>query len=147
MNWPAPLSMNRLIPELDVADLDKSLAFYVGGIGFKILYERPEERFAFLDFEGAQLMLEEAKGPGRRVRTALLERPFGRGVNFQIAVADVDALHERVRQAGVDPIIPMEIRWYRRDDAELGNKQFWVADPDGYVLRFFSDLGRRSAPA
>jgi hypothetical protein len=43
--------------------------------------------------------------------------------------------------------IPIEIRWCRRDDAELGNKQFWVADPDGYVLRFFSDLGRRPVPA
>jgi catechol 2,3-dioxygenase-like lactoylglutathione lyase family enzyme len=138
--------MNRLIPELDVADLDRSLAFYVGTIGFSVIYERPEERFVYLDFQGAQLMLEEAAGPGRRVLTAPLEPPFGRGMNLQIMVDDVDALHERVGEAGLALILPMEERWYRRREAELGLRQFWLADPDGYVLRFASRLGRRPAP-
>lgn len=137
--------MSRLIPELDVTDLDCSLAFYVGLIGFRILYQRPEERFAFLEREGAQLMLEEAAGPGRRIRTAPLERPFGRGVNFQIEVADVDALHQRVQKAGHEPLIALEERWYRSGAMELGNRQFTVADPDGFILRFFTDLGRRAA--
>jgi len=137
--------MNRLIPELDVSDLDRSLQFYVDVIGFKVLYGRPEERFAFLDLDGANLMLEEAAGPGRRFPSAPLERPFGRGVNFQIEVANVDALHERVRKAGFDPFLPIEARWYRRDENELGNRQFIVADPDGYLLRFFSSLGQRPA--
>jgi hypothetical protein len=42
-------------------------------------------------------------------------------------------------------VIPIEERWYRRDQMETGNRQFVVADPDGYLLRFFSDLGRRPA--
>jgi len=137
--------MSRLIPEIDVSDLDRSLTFYVGVIGFRVVYDRPEERFAFLDLDGARLMLEEAAGPGRRFHTAPLERPYGRGVNFQIEVANVDALHARVSEAGFDPIIPIEERWYRRGDTELGNRQFVVADPDGYLLRFFSDLGQRRA--
>jgi catechol 2,3-dioxygenase-like lactoylglutathione lyase family enzyme len=137
--------MSRLIPELDVSDLDRSLNFYVNVVGFSVLYDRPEERFAFLDLDGARLMLEEAAGPGRRFRTAPLERPYGRGVNFQIEVTNIDALHERVRKAGFGPLIPMEERWYRRGGMELGNRQFVVADPDGYVLRFFSDLGQRTA--
>ena len=135
----------KLIPELDVADLQKSLAFYVGVVGCKLLYERPEERFAFLDLEGARLMLEEAVGPGRRFRTAPLEYPYGRGVNFQIEIADVDRLYDRVCFAGFQIIIPIEERWYRRDAQELGNRQFVVADPDGYLLRFYTDLGQRPA--
>jgi catechol 2,3-dioxygenase-like lactoylglutathione lyase family enzyme len=137
--------MSRLIPEIDVSDLDRSLTFYVGVVGFRVVYDRPEERFAFLDLDGARLMLEEAAGPGRRFHTAPLERPYGRGVNFQIEVANVDALVERVRKTGFDPIIPIEERWYRRDEIELGNRQFVVGDPDGYLLRFFSDLGQRRA--
>jgi catechol 2,3-dioxygenase-like lactoylglutathione lyase family enzyme len=137
--------MSRLIPEIDVSDLDRSLTFYVGVIGFRVVYDRPEERFAFLDLDGARLMLEEAAGPGRRFHAAPLERPYGRGVNFQIEVANVDALVERVRKAGFDPIIPIEERWYRRGETELGNRQFVVGDPDGYLLRFFSDLGQRRA--
>jgi catechol 2,3-dioxygenase-like lactoylglutathione lyase family enzyme len=117
----------------------------VNVVGFSVLYDRPEERFAFLDLDGARLMLEEAAGPGRRFRTAPLERPYGRGVNFQIEVTNIDALHERVRKAGFDPMIPIEERWYRRGGMELGNRQFVVADPDGYMLRFFSDLGQRTA--
>ena len=137
--------MVRLIPELDVEDLDRSLAFYIDLIGFRVLYERPEERFAFLEREGAQIMLEEAAGPGRRLRTAPLERPSGRGVMFPHTVVDVEGLCARVRDAAFEPIIPLEERWRRRDDIELGQRQFTAADPAGYVLRFFSDLGQRVA--
>ncbi|HSS01857.1 MAG TPA: VOC family protein [Kofleriaceae bacterium] len=133
----------RLTPELEVEDLDRSLAFYTGVIGWTVLYARPEERFAFLELEGAHLMLEEAAGPGRRFHGAPLEHPFGRGVNFQIQVANVDAIHARVLAVGADVVLPMENRWYRRGDHETGNRQFVVADPDGYRLRFFTDLGRR----
>ena len=117
----------------------------MGVIGFRILYERPEERYAFLDLHGINLMLEEAAGRGRRFRTAALEYPYGRGVNFQIGVTNVDALYDRVLEAQLDPVIPIEERWYRRDGLELGNRQFVVADPDGYLLRFYSDLGQRKA--
>ena len=136
--------MPRLIPELDVTNLQTSLQFYVNVVGFTVLYDRPEERFCMLDLEGARLMLEEATGSGRRFRTAPLERPLGRGVNFQIQVADVDSLYTRVVDAGFEIVIPFEERWYRRDDQELGNRQFVVSDPDGYLMRFFADLGSRA---
>ena len=133
----------RLIPELEVEDLDRSLMFYIGIIGFTVVYARPEERFSFLELEGARLMLEEAAGPGRRFHTAPLEHPFGRGVSFQIQLANVDGLYARVLAAQSRVIAPIEERWYRRNDHEVGNRQFVVADPDGYLLRFFTDLGRR----
>jgi catechol 2,3-dioxygenase-like lactoylglutathione lyase family enzyme len=133
----------KLIPELDVDDLDSSLAFYVTVIGFRVLFDRPEERFAYLDLDGVHLMLEEAAGPGRRFRTAPLEHPYGRGVNFQIEVADVMAIYQRVRAAGAAVLIPLEERWYRQEQIENGNLQFVVGDPDGYLMRFFGDLGQR----
>ncbi|MGH7883971.1 MAG: VOC family protein, partial [Candidatus Dormibacteraceae bacterium] len=90
------VSTPKLIPELDVADLDASLEFYVRVMGFTVEFDRPEERFAYLVREGIHLYLEEAGGPGRRFRTAPLERPYGRGVNFQMEVSDVDLLHDSV---------------------------------------------------
>lgn len=99
-----------LIPEFDVRDLDRSLHFYVGLIGFKVWFERPEERFAYVVLDGVHLMLEEAAGPGRRFRTAPLEPPYGRGVNFQIRVQDASALDGRLRAAGLIPHIPLEER-------------------------------------
>ena len=65
-----------LVPELDVADVHVSLGFYVGVLGFQVVFERRAERFAYLALDGAELMLQEAEGPGRRFRTAPLERPF-----------------------------------------------------------------------
>ncbi|MDQ1457660.1 MAG: hypothetical protein QOH28_3280 [Actinomycetota bacterium] len=146
----------RLVPELDVADLRASLDFYVDLLGFRVLYERPAERFAYLDLDEAELMLEEAAGPGRRFRTAPLRQPFGRGVNFQLAVRDVDAIYRRVLAAGSRPVVEIEERWYevevdltnggtvRSTRTEAGNRQFVVADPDGYLWRPYLDLGVRS---
>jgi hypothetical protein len=64
-------------------------------------------------------------------------------MNLQILVPDVDHLHAQASMAGAAIYIPLEERWYRRGDEEVGNRQFVVIDPDGYLLRFFSDLGRR----
>lgn len=137
-----------LIPELDVDDLDVSLHFYVDILGFGVLYDRPEDRFAFLERERVHLMLQEAAGPGRRFRTAVLEHPYGRGVNFQIQTTDVSQLYNTVCMHGGTIVIPLEERWYRiSEQAATGNRQFVVADPDGYLLRFFSELGTRIVDA
>ncbi|HLW90209.1 MAG TPA: VOC family protein [Roseiarcus sp.] len=141
------ISASPLVPELDVADLDRSLAIYIEVFGFQCLFSRPEERFAYLVRDGAHLMLEEAAGPGRRFRMAPLEYPFGRGINLQILVSDVDALYAAVQRSGLSVPISLEERWYRQGDTEAGNRQFVVADPDGYLLRFFSNLGRRPPTA
>jgi catechol 2,3-dioxygenase-like lactoylglutathione lyase family enzyme len=134
-----------IVPELDVLDLDRSLAFYRTILGFEIRASRPEERFVYLSRGLVHLMLQEAHGPGRRFRTAPLEYPFGRGINLQIEVPDVDHLYTRVVEAGETIHVPMEERWYRQGAEDAGNRQFVLIDPDGYLLRFFTDLGRRPA--
>jgi len=111
-------------------------------LGFNILYARPEDKFVFLEREGAQLMLEQI-GVGRNWLTAELKYPFGRGINLQIKTNEVATLYEQV-QADGHPIF--SAKWYRRDDKLLGNRQFLIQDPDGYLLRFFEDLGSRPAP-
>lgn len=144
-----------LVPELDVRDLGVAVRFYVDLLGFRVVFRRHDERFAYLAHDDAELMLQEASGPGRRFRTAPLEAPFGRGINFQLAVADVDAVYERFLAAGREPVVAIEERWYRVDveapggrwvevgPTEAGNRQFVAADPDGYLWRPYRDLGVR----
>ena len=132
-----------VVPELDVADLARSLSFYVDVLGFNVRFERSEERFAYLTRGPVHLMLEQADGPGRRFGTAPLEYPFGRGMNLQVEVPDVDQLHAQASRAGATIYIPLEERWYRKRDEEVGNRQFVVVYPDGYLLRFFTSPGRR----
>jgi lactoylglutathione lyase len=129
-----------LVPELKVSNFEQSLAFYLDCAGFEILYARPEEDFAYLSLGRAELMIERDDGGWR---TGPLERPYGRGINLQIEVPDVDAVYRRFTARDYQIMVPLEERWYRRDDAYLGQKQFLVQDPDGYLLRFGEDLGTR----
>ncbi|WP_216848207.1 MULTISPECIES: VOC family protein [unclassified Rathayibacter] len=133
-----------LVPELLVTDLERSLAFWCGPCGFAIRYARPEEGFAYLVRGSAQVMLDRI-GSTRDWITAPLEHPLGRGLNLQIRVDDADAVAAALDAAGVALFAPAETRWYRTGEEEAGVRQVLVTDPDGYLLRFQSSLGRRRA--
>lgn len=136
--------MAVVVPELSVTDWRVSRAFYTGLLGFSVRYERPEEGFCYLERERAELMLDQI-GLGRDFDPGLAAapRPLGRGVNLQIQVSAIAPLLEALARAGQPLILPPKDRWHRRGDEELGNRQFVVADPDGYLLRFHEDLGVR----
>lgn len=136
----------KLVPELICSDIQASLAFYAR-LGFRVLYARLEERFAFLEREGAELMIEQPLSRDRLWPRAELVLPYGRGVNLQIEVSDIEALLAAASAADTTFHLSLEDRWYRRDKSEVGNRQFAVEDPDGYLLRFFQDLGTRPQPA
>jgi catechol 2,3-dioxygenase-like lactoylglutathione lyase family enzyme len=131
---------NKLIPELSVTDIQKSLPFYTEILGFKVEYSRPEEKFYFLSIDGAQLMVEEINN---HWWTGELEYPLGRGLNFQIEVDDVSAIIGRLEEAGIALFRPLKESWYRGDGVEFGQIEFLVQDPDGYLLRFIQDIGER----
>ncbi|MDM7978806.1 MAG: VOC family protein [Rhizobium sp.] len=135
---------NALVPELAVSDWRTSRAFYCELLGFEVAYERPEEGFSFLTLGDAQLMIDQI-GIGRtfEVQDAPVERSLGRGLNLQILVPQVAPVLKRLATAGVSLYLPLEEKWYRRGDREVGNRQFVVPDPDGYLLRLYEDLGER----
>jgi len=119
--------------------------FWCGLCGFTISYERPDERFAYITQGTAHLILEEC-GVGRDWLTADLDRPFGRGINFQVSVTDLDPLLAVLRGAAWPLFMAPEVKWYRVNDGEeVGVRQFLVTDPDGYLVRFQSSMGRRAA--
>lgn len=122
-----------LTPELYVSDLEASLDFYCGLIGFEMEYARPEERFAYLKRGNVSLMLEEPIG--RTWLAGPLERPFGRGVNLQIMVEDVQALYAICQSAEANLLLALETKAYQRRDDTVSQTQFVVQDPDGYLIR------------
>jgi catechol 2,3-dioxygenase-like lactoylglutathione lyase family enzyme len=138
---PRALTAAKLVPELYCTHMERSLCFYVDVLGFAVLYSRPEESFVYLGREGAELMLEEPRG--RVFLAGPLQYPYGRGINLQIEVSKVAELFVAVERSRSPIVLPLEDKWYRRDDIELGNRQFIVQDPDGYLLRFFQSLGSR----
>ncbi len=104
---------------------------------------RKEERFAFLEREGAQLMLEQTVNPERIWVVGELKYPFGRGMSLQMRTTDVEALYKKCKDLGSKIFLPLEKKWYQVDGKLLGNHQFIVHDPDGYLLRFSQDLGEK----
>ncbi|MCX6116724.1 MAG: VOC family protein [Proteobacteria bacterium] len=127
------MQFNSLIPELSVENLLDSLRFYVDTLGFKIEYQRIEDKFALVSFENVQLMLEQVNG---HWETAPLEKPFGRGINFQIATNHLEALVHRLQKKGISLFRPAENQQYTVNGTIYRQREFLVQDPDGYLLRF-----------
>jgi len=136
------MALKGLVPELYCTDLERSLTFYTQLLGFRVLYQRPEEKFAYLERETSEIMLEQI-GIGRKWLTGELTPPFGRGVSFQIPVTNAQALHSILQKAGYKFFLELEDKWYRKDAAYVGNRQFIIQDPDGFLLRFAQDLGSK----
>lgn len=141
------VSRPNLVPELVVTDVSASLAVWLNLFGFQILYERPESGFAYLERGGVEIMLEQRdSGPAERLGiwdTGPLQKPFGRGINFEITVADLDVLLAALEGADYPLFFGPEERWYRAGETDIGVRQFLVTDPDGYLLRFSQSLGTR----
>ncbi len=119
--WP------KLVCELLVQDLGPSRRFWQELLGFEIAYQRLDEKFVYLERpEGAQIMLHQRAGVWE---TAPLQRPFGRGVMFQVTVADVDTIATRLK-AAASPLYagPREV-WRRLGDRQGGRREIAVTDP------------------
>lgn len=127
------MRFNSLIPELTVRNLSKTKHFYLDILGFKIEYERKEDFFVFLSLEENQLMFEQDNG---HWNTGSLEYPYGRGVNFEMKVSDVEILYKKVLDSGILPFRELSISNYKTGKESVIQKEFLVQDPDGYLLRF-----------
>ena len=132
---------NKMIPELSVTSLEKSLKFY-SNIGFIIEYERPEDKFAFLSMGEIQFMIQEIND-NDKWDVAPLRYPFGNGINFQLEVDNIERIYNVLKDNNYKIAFEVEENWYRKDNKLLGNKEFLVQDPDGYLLRFSQDLGEK----
>ena len=135
------LEFSKNIPELSVSNLENSLNFYKTA-GFKIEYDRPENKFAFISFGEIQFMLQELS-TSDKWDVGTLTYPFGNGINFQLEVNNLDEIYNSLKTAGFKIAFDIGENWYRQNSKLLGNKEFLVQDPDGYLLRFSQDLGEK----
>jgi len=138
------MEWNALVPELVVTDYARSKAFYVDVLGFSVRFERPESRFGYFDLGGAQIMLLE--DTNRPIYQMHRSGPKGKGLHFQIEIPSVSAMLERLNEASVPLAADVVESWYRQDSVLHGQKEFFVADPDGYLYRFYEYIGERCAP-
>lgn len=128
------MRFNKIVPELAVTNITESIAFYVKVLGFKIEFERQEDKFAFLSYQGSQVMLVEDSGDWI---TAVPEYPRGRGINFEIETNELADIVKRLRRKKVNLF-----RDPKQNEYQVGKlrvevvTELLVQDPDGYLLRF-----------
>lgn len=126
------MKFNKLIPELSVTDILASKKFYIN-IGFKVLYERIEDKFCFLELDGNQLMIEQIND---NWNTGDMEYPFGRGINISMTVSDIYKLLNNIKKLNYPIFKDIMISEYKVGNEIYKDREFLIQDPDGYLLRF-----------
>ena len=127
------MDFSNLIPELSVFDILQTKKFYKE-LGFKIEYERQKEKFIFMSFQDSQFMFEQIHDEGWN--TGELIYPLGRGINFSIAVEDVEELYKLVKTLNFEIYRELTRNQYQVNGAEETQIEFLIQDPNGYLLRF-----------
>ena len=125
------MKYNDLIPEVVVSNIDISKDFYVNMLGFKVEYEREEDKFIFISLGNIQLMLEE----GSKEELSQMKYPFGKGINFTFGVNNIDELYSKFKIKKSLLKRDIEIREFRVNDEIIYVKEFSIIDPDGYFIR------------
>jgi uncharacterized glyoxalase superfamily protein PhnB len=120
----------KLTPNLLVASVERSLAFYVDTLGFSRGLTVPDESplvFASVTSGPVEIFFNDA-ATAIKEYPAFAGRPVGATGTMFIEMQGVDALHDRLR-AAVKIVIPIVTQFY-------GMREFAIEDPDGYVITF-----------
>ena len=127
----ATQNVTGVVPLLMVTSMERSLVFYIDGLGFAIQARWVPDgrlRWCLLSLGGAVLMLQEAVEP---TRTKLLAAgALGNGAALYFQCADAIAIY---REAGAHGVHPLR-------EPQVGNSgwEVFFADPDGYKINFYS---------
>ena len=128
------MKFTDVTPNLVVADIDRSLAFYRDVLGFSIVTTVPDAGpfvFVWLQRDDVSVFLNTV-GSVKDALPALAARPIG-GTNtlFMIVEAGspaegIDALFDAVKSKA-RVLMPLKDQFY-------GMREFGIEDPDGYVI-------------
>jgi catechol 2,3-dioxygenase-like lactoylglutathione lyase family enzyme len=123
----------QLVTEIVVRDIGRSVEFYER-LGFELLRDGGD--FVELTWEDHRLFLAELsafRDAPDAAPVAPLPFPLA---NVRVMVPDVDEYWKRVNELGARIIVPLADRYY-------GLRDFTIADPDGFGVRFASVLQGR----
>ncbi|HMJ61677.1 MAG TPA: VOC family protein [Bryobacteraceae bacterium] len=124
-------TVTAVVPLLMVTSMERSLAFYIDGLGFTIQNRWiPDGRllWCWMSLGGAALMLQEAVEPTRQKMAAA--GVLGNGVALYFSCSDALAIYREAAARGIHAL----------REPQVGNFAWEVffADSDGYKINFSS---------
>jgi catechol 2,3-dioxygenase-like lactoylglutathione lyase family enzyme len=120
----------QLVTEIVVRDIRASVAFY-RRLGFELLRDGGD--FVELTWEDHRLFLAELSAFRDFHNPALAIRPPFPLSNVRVMVHNVDEYWRLANEIGAKVIVPIADRYY-------GLRDFTIADPDGFGIRFATGL-------
>jgi catechol 2,3-dioxygenase-like lactoylglutathione lyase family enzyme len=120
------LPIEQLVTEIFVRDIKRSTDFYCR-LGFELL--RNGGDFVELTWEGHRLFLAELSALRGIGHVALPAAPRFPLANIRVMVPNVDDYWRLANEIGAQIIVPIADRYY-------GLRDFTIADPDGFGVRF-----------
>jgi len=126
-------STEQLVTEIVVRDIGRSVGFY-RSLGFELLRDGGD--FVEPTWEDHRLFLAELSAFRNAPQAELAAPPQFPVANVRVMVADVDECWRRANDVGAVIVIPIADRYY-------GLRDFTIADPDGFGVRFASLLAGR----
>ncbi|PWT92927.1 MAG: hypothetical protein C5B54_02710 [Acidobacteria bacterium] len=123
-------STEQLVTEIFVKNIRESTNFY-RRLGFDLLRDGGD--FVELIWEDHRFFLAEISALQGIDSVQLPPRPKFPVANVRVMVADVDHYWKVANDIGAEIIIPIGDRYY-------GLRDFTIADPDGFGIRFASTL-------
>ena len=120
----------KLTPNLLVANVERSLAFYVDTLGFARGMTVPDASpfvFAAVTSGDVEIFVNDAATAVKEY-PAFAGKPLGATGTMYIELEGVDALYERIKSS-VTITMPLVTQFY-------GMREFAILDPDGYVITF-----------
>jgi catechol 2,3-dioxygenase-like lactoylglutathione lyase family enzyme len=122
--------IHQLVTEIVVRDIGRSTEFY-RRLGFELLRDGGD--FAELAWEDHRLFLAELSAFHDVRRVELPAVPTFPLANVRVMVPNVDDYWRLANEIGARIVIPIADRYY-------GLRDFLIADPDGFGVRFASPL-------
>jgi len=124
---------NKLTPNLLVANVERSVSFYVDVLGFERGMSVPEQSpfvFAAVTSGPVEIFFNDAVTAVKEY-PALAGKPIGATGTMFIELdgaGTIDAFHDRIKRQ-VTITMPLVTQFY-------GMREFAITDPDGYVITF-----------
>jgi catechol 2,3-dioxygenase-like lactoylglutathione lyase family enzyme len=126
------MNFHKIIPNLMVADMEKSLVFYRDVLGFTVaetVPDKPPFVFAWMKRGDAELFLNQHTPPQPGQPDPFSGRQIGGTLSLYLPLQGIDELLKTLEARGVKIAIPIHKEFY-------GMREFAVYDPDGYLIIF-----------